>query len=150
MSTVKHTSSFQLSQPIADLFPLFSPEGEKLWVPNWGYENTMGSTSLHEDYVFLTVDHDHAASTAIWLVKRYEPEKHLVQFYKVEPEEKVGVITVQCAVACESATEVIVTYEYISLSENGDKFISSFSPEAYDDFIGEWKALLEKYFDTTQ
>ena len=147
MSTVKYTSTFQLSQPVAILFPLFSPEGETLWVPNWDYENIMESTSLHEDYVFLTVNHDHAASTAIWLVKRYEPEKHLVQFYKVEPEEKVGVITVQCAVAGESSTEVTVTYEYIGLSEKGDKFISSFSPETYAEFIGEWKALLEKYFD---
>lgn len=47
----------------------------------------MGSTELHEDYIFVTENHDHAASDAIWLVKRYDPDSHHVEFYKVEPEE---------------------------------------------------------------
>ena len=51
--------------PIAELFPLFSPEGEKLWVPGWDYENIMGTTALSEDYVFLTKIHDHATRDAI-------------------------------------------------------------------------------------
>jgi hypothetical protein len=46
--------------------------------------------------------HDHAASDAVWVVKRYEPEQHLVQFYKVEPGEKLGVIEVQCSELNES------------------------------------------------
>jgi hypothetical protein len=29
------------------LFPLFSAEGEKLWVPGWDYENVMGTRELH-------------------------------------------------------------------------------------------------------
>ncbi len=96
MSSVKHSEKFKIDQPIEILFPLFSAEGEKLWVPGWDYENIMGSNDLHEDYIFLTKNHDHASTDAIWLVKRYEPESFLVQFYKVEPEDKVGVITVQC------------------------------------------------------
>ncbi len=60
MNSVKHSRTFTLNQSVDALFPLFSPEGEKLWVPNWNYENIMGSTDLHEDYVFLTQVHDHA------------------------------------------------------------------------------------------
>ena len=79
---VKHTHTFTLSQPAAILFPLFSPEGETDWVPGWAYENTMGSTDLHEDDIFLTQSHDHASSKAIWLVKRYEPHYFFVEFYR--------------------------------------------------------------------
>jgi len=61
MKSVKHTAGFEISQPAADLFPLFSPEGETLWVPEWDYENIMGTTDLHEDYIFLTKAHDHAS-----------------------------------------------------------------------------------------
>ena len=96
MSKVKHSEKFTIDQPIDIVFPLFSAEGEKLWVPGWDYENIMGSTDLHEDYIFLTKNHDHASTDAIWLIKRYDPESFFVQFYKVEPEDKVGVITVQC------------------------------------------------------
>ena len=96
MNFVKHSKKFSISQPIEILFPLFSAEGEKLWVPGWDYKNIMGSTDLHEDYIFLARNHDHATTDAIWLVKRHYSDSHFVQFYKVEPEEKIGTITVQC------------------------------------------------------
>jgi hypothetical protein len=147
MSTIKYTASFEIHQPVKDLFPLFSAEGEKLWVPGWDYETIMGATDLHENYVFVTKRHDHAASDAIWVVKRHEPENYLVQFYKIEPGEKVGVIEVKCFEQKEFQTKVQVTYEYIGLSTTGDEFISSFSASEYQAFISEWKTLLEKHFD---
>ncbi|MEN8211588.1 MAG: hypothetical protein ABFR31_07700 [Thermodesulfobacteriota bacterium] len=148
MSTIKHTEKFKINQPVEILFPLFSAEGEKLWVPGWDYENIMGSTDLHENYVFLTKNHDHATNDAIWLVKQYEPKFYLVQFYKVEPGDKVGVITVQCTKFAKCITQVEVSYEYISLSKKGDEFIKSFTSTEYKAFIGEWNSLLISYFES--
>ncbi len=148
MSTVKHTLDFKINQPIDVLFPLFSAEGEKLWVPGWDYENIMGTCDLHEDYLFLTKNHDHASTDTIWLVKKYKPESYFVQFYKVEPEDKVGIISVQCTKMDESLTQVEVSYEYIGLSKNGDEFIESFSSTKYKEFIAEWNSLLVNYFES--
>lgn len=148
MSTLKHTADFQISQPIDILFPLFSAEGEKLWVPGWNYENIMGSSDLHEDYVFLTKSHDHASTGAIWIVKQYKPESYYVQFYKIEPEDKVGIITVQCSKKNKSMTKVEVSYEYIGLGKKGDAFIKSFTSDKYKEFIAEWNNLLESYFES--
>jgi hypothetical protein len=148
MNTIKHTASFKIHAPVNELFPLFSAEGEKLWVPGWDYENIMGNTELCEDYVFVTKNHDHAASDAVWVVKRYEPENYLVQFYKVEPGEKLGIIEVQCSELKKSLTKVQVTYEYISLSVAGNEFIAGFPLSEYEAFIGEWKALLVSYFES--
>jgi hypothetical protein len=148
MSSVKHSEKFRIDQPIETIFPLFSAEGEKLWVPGWDYENIMGSNDLHEDYIFLTKNHDHASTDAIWLVKRYDPESFLVQFYKVEPEDKVGVITVQCIQIDKRLTEVEVTYEYTGLSEKGDEFVDGFTSTQYKEFIGEWNSLLVSYFQS--
>jgi hypothetical protein len=147
MSTVKHTASFEIGRPVEELFPLFSAEGEKLWVPGWDYENIMGGKNLHEDYVFVTKSHDHAASDAIWVVKRYEPSEYLVQFYQVEPGEKISVIEVKCFEQNESRTKVQVTYEYIGLSTRGNEFVSSFSSSEYTAFVAEWETLLMKYFE---
>lgn len=148
MNRIKHTDAFQIDQPIDILFPLFSAEGEKHWVPGWDYKNIMGATELHEDYIFVTENHDHAASDAIWLVKRHDPDSYRVAFYKVEPEEKVGIIEVKCNAITETKTNVSVSYEYIALSKKGNQFVSSFTKEAYKVFIGEWKQLLDKYFQT--
>jgi hypothetical protein len=148
MRSVKHTRSFEMPVPVETLFPMFSPEGEKHWAPGWDYENVMGTTDLSEDYVFLTGTHDHGTTEAVWIVKAYDPESHFVQFYKVEPGDKVGVITVLCEELENSNTRVRVTYRYIPLSETGEAFVSAFDEKAYDAFIGEWKRLLSEYFES--
>ncbi len=155
--SVEHTRAFELDAPASRLFPLFSPAGEKLWVPGWDYENVTGSSPLSEDQVFLTGAHDQAGVEAIWLVKRYRPERHLIELYRVEPGVKVGVVRVQCteldspsaasgaAAPVPARTEVRVTYRYIALSEEGERFIEEFTPEAYEAFMGEWQMLLRDY-----
>ena len=146
MNTIKHTAEFQISQSANKLFPLFSAEGEKLWVPDWDYENIMGTTELCEDYVFLTKNHDHGSTDAIWLVKKYEPESYLVQFYKIEPGDKVGIVTVQCYKKAEELTQVQVSYEYIALTKKGRNFVEAFTQVEYEKFIAEWKELLDEYY----
>lgn len=147
MSTIKHTKEFLINQPIDIVFPLFSAEGEKLWVPDWDYENIMGTNELHEDYIFLTRAHDYASTRAIWLVKRYKPESYLVQFYKVEPEDKVGIITVQCERISTELTQVEVSYEYVGLSKKGNEFVKEFTATEYETYIDTWKSLLISYFE---
>ncbi|HFC11754.1 MAG TPA: hypothetical protein ENJ56_02840 [Anaerolineae bacterium] len=117
-------------------------------MPDWEYETITDSAELHEDYIFLTKNHDHAAADAIWLVKRYQPNAYLVQFYKVEPKDKVGIITVQCTKEAACLTYVAVTYEYVGLGEQGNQFIAEFTAVKYIAFIDEWKKLLVRYFET--
>ena len=148
VSSIKHSAAFDISQPVEQVFPLFSPEGEKRWIPHWSYQNVMGTTELSEDYVFLTKSHDHASADAIWLVKRYIPETWLVQFYRVEPEDKVGIVTVLCSGISGGLTHVEVTYEYIPLSEKGREFVEGYTIEAYEKLIDNWKELLLQYFDS--
>lgn len=107
----------------------------------------MGSSEINENYVFLTKNHDHATTDAVWLVKRYEPASYLVQYYKVEPEDKVGIITVQSTKVAESLTQVEVSYEYIGLTDKGNAFIKEFTSTQYAKFIDEWEYLLVSYFE---
>ena len=71
-----------------------------------------------------------------------------MQFYKIEPGDKVGIITVQCIQIDKCLTEVEVTYEYTGLSEKGNEFIDTFTSVQYKEFIGEWNSLLINYFQS--
>jgi hypothetical protein len=148
MDAVEHTTSFTLNHPIKIVFPLFTPEGEKSWAPGWDYVNILEMTELSEDYAFLTGTHDHASTQAIWLVKRYSPDEGLIAYYRVEPEDKIGVVTVHCSMASANSTEVEVTYKYIPISDKGRKFVEDFSLENYTLFIAEWQTQLKRYFET--
>jgi hypothetical protein len=147
MKSVSHTKEFELEVPIEELFPLFSPEGEKLWVPGWDYQNIMGTTELSEDYVFLTKNHDHGTTDTIWVVKTYNAGSYLVQFYKIEPDQKIGIITVSCGSLNTSKTKIQVTYKYFALSTLGEVFVLNFSEKDCEIFINEWQNLLSKYFE---
>jgi len=144
---VSHSEEFLLKRDIASVFPLFSPEGEKLWAPGWDYTRLLGSKDLQRDDVFLTDSHDHKSTQAIWIVADYDPVKHYVSYYKVEPGEKVGKVVVECFEQTDKSTLVKVTYKYIGLSDSGNQFVSSFTKEAYREFIGEWRSLLLRYFE---
>ena len=115
-------------------------------MPGWDYENVIGTTELSEDYVFLTNTHDHGATDAIWVVKKYDPQSYCVQFYKIEPEDKIGVVTVQWTELEAERTKIEVACRYIALSKTAEKFVSEFDESAYEDFIGEWQSLLSNYF----
>ena len=145
--TIELTSSFLINRPVDIVFPLQSPEGEKLWVPNWDYNNIMGNTNLKEDYVFTTKNHDHAAADAIWIVNKFDADNHFVQFYKIEPNQKIGVVTIECRPFDGEQTKVSITYKYIGLSAEGNEFIKNFTEEEYELFIAEWQRLLEEYFE---
>ena len=144
---VSHSEEFLLERDIASVFPLFSPEGEKLWAPGWDYTRLLGSKELHRDDVFLTDSHDHKSTQAIWIVADYDPVKHHVSYYKVEPGEKVGKVVIECFEQTDRSTLVKVTYKYIGLSDSGNQFVSGFTKEVYKEFIGEWRSLLLHYFE---
>ena len=144
---VSHSEQFLLERDIASVFPLFSPEGEKLWAPGWDYTNLLGSKDLQRDDVFLTDSHDHKSTNAIWIVSDYDPVKHYVSYYKVEPGEKVGKVIVECFKQTDTSTLVRVTYRYTGLSDSGNQFVSSFTKEVYKEFMSEWRSLLLLYFE---
>lgn len=137
---------FEIEKPIEIVFPLFTAEGEKLWAPGWDYVQIFGDKNVKEDDIFVTQTHDHSAADAIWIVKKYDSQNHFVQYYKIEPGEKVGLITVQCKKIGESQTKINVSYSYSALSESGEKFVSGFTEADYVSFINEWKYLIDEYF----
>ena len=150
MISITHTETFRIDQPAEIVFPLFSAEGENRWAPGWDYQPLSGTDCTQEDFIFLTKSHDHASSgeDTIWIVKRYDPQAYIVQYYRVEPGEKVGLVTVRCLEVEGGATDVEVTYHYTALSDRGRKFLASFTAEGYKEFIAGWKTHLNHYFQS--
>ena len=145
--SVSHTAEFEINQPDSSRLSAFQPLREKSCGLRAGTMKTSwGRTVCNEDYLFLTRTHDHAANEAIWIVKKYEPEAHRVQYYKIEPGEKVGIIEVKCAQSGSRSSRVRVTYKYIGLSESGNRFVARFTKKDYNAFIEDWKRLIEAYF----
>jgi hypothetical protein len=78
----------------------------------------------------------------------HKPSNYFVQFYRVEPGDKVGIVTVHCKPITQDLTEVEVDYKFIGLSEKGNEFIKEYTAESHEAFISPWPKLLADYFET--
>ncbi|HJR73608.1 MAG TPA: SRPBCC family protein [Luteimonas sp.] len=133
--------SFRLDAPCAQVFPLFTAEGEKRWAPGWDPQMLSGDTA--RGTVFKTVSHRDARET-VWIVTAYEPEHHRVSYARIAQGSNTGLVDVVCAPSGQGA-EISVRYTLTGLDAPGAEFVREFLSDArYSDFIEEWRVALVK------
>jgi len=121
--------AISLSGSVEEVFPLFSPQGERLWVPGWDPELLHPpGTDWAEGMIFRTVEE---MGEAIWLVTRLEREAHKVEYVRVEPGRYVARVAVSCSAVGDRLTEAATSYEFIGLSEVGNAEIAGMTQESY-------------------
>lgn len=144
---VGHTHTFHLPGTPEQLFPLFTPEGERKWAAGWDFAPIYPAGDIEENMIFTTASHDHSQSVAIWIVTRYEPTQYFVEYQRIEPGEKVGRIRVHCE-AENDQTRVTVEYVYTALSEAGNAFLEGFTASHYIHFIHAWETAIRRFLHT--
>lgn len=139
---VERTGTLRVSQPLARVFPLFSPEGERRWVAGWDprYLHPRGVPSDAPGTVFQT---DHNNEHTDWLVLHYSPGEGIAEYVRVTPGSRMGVVTVR-AVERGSATEIEVTYRLTSLSAAGTRTLEAITSESYAAMLREWEVLIAR------
>lgn len=134
-----------------NVFPLFTPEGEKKWAPGWDYTPVYPADgTVEENTTFTTSSQDHKHAEAIWVTVKYHPENYQVSYLRIEPAVKIGKIDVVCRPLDERRTAATITYTYTALSESGNAFIDTFTDDYYRQFISEWQTGLNHYLKTGQ
>jgi hypothetical protein len=131
------------------IFPLFSPEEEKKWVPGWDYTPLYPlHNQIKKNMMFVTTGHNHAKQQAIWMVLEYQPLNYYIEFLRIEPDIKIGKIEIVCDSAGRNQTSASVTYTYTSLSEEGNLFLQSFTEDFFIQYISFWEKAINHYLIT--
>jgi hypothetical protein len=138
------TTTIQLSAPPDQVFPLFSPLGEKLWIPEWDPVMIYPpSGSPETNAVFTTPQHDGLA--AIWVTVQFDPTKFHVTYVRVAPRSHVATIVVDCGNTSGGMTAATITYTFTGLTEHGNGYIDTFSEEYYRTWIRQWESSINQY-----
>jgi hypothetical protein len=128
---------------IGRVFPLFSPEGERSWVPGWSPEILSGDGERGS--VFRTCSGD--GRTTTWICCRFDVLTSQASYARLTEGSNIGLVDVECVAIAPALTRVKVTYTLTSLGEEGDEFVREFLEKAsYTTFIEEWKLLLDNFF----
>ena len=119
------------------VFSLFSPLGEKSWVPEWDPEllHPPGAT-WERGLVFRTKEE---RGDAIWIVTVLDRLNHRVEYHRVEPSRYVARIEVSCRPISNARTQVQTTYQFIGLSDEGNSEIKAMTEADYRLKMARWQ-----------
>lgn len=128
---------FIVPEAIGPVFELFSPLGERLWVPDWNPKLLYPSDeSWACGQIFLTREE---TGTAVWVVTALNRGEHEVEYHRVEPNRYVARVRVKCASQATHATEVSAAYRFVGLSPSGNDEIEAMTDAAYAEKMKRWE-----------
>lgn len=138
--SIELSGGFTLSAPPDAVFELFSPLGEKRWVPGWTPELLYPQGAQWErGQIFRTQEE---RGEAIWVVTALDRQRHEVEYHRVEARRYVARVSVSCQ-NHGAASELRVTYVFIGLSEIGNQDITEMSQQAYEEKMKRWQSWIE-------
>ena len=128
-------------------FRLFTPEGERDWLPGWSPEYPMPGQSAHDPpkpcagMVFVTPDEGDEPRT--WTITRYDPDAHRVSYSYVRPGKVAAMIDV--AVDRDGQTSVArVRYRMTALDPGTEVEVRSFG-SGFQNMLAGWSKLIRGY-----
>lgn len=137
---VEHTGGLTLPFSLRHVFPLFSPEGERAWVPGWDPDY------LHPDHpstapgtVFRTT---HNGEDTLWLILEYDPASASAAYGRFSPGSRLGTIHVSCFEEGPHRTRVSITYSLTAIAAAGNSVLANFTAEAYATMLENWQAAI--------
>lgn len=137
------TGELSVPAPVDLVFPLFSPLGERAWVPGWNPQVLdPPNAEWEEEMIFQTRDEN---GEAVWLLTHLVPDGHRATYHRVQAGLHVVRIEVRCTAVDERRTAVRSVYRYVGLTEQGNEEIAAMTQEAYDAKMQRWAAWIGEY-----
>lgn len=142
MKHVRRTHAIFLDAPPAEVFPLFTPAGEKLWIREWDPQYLHPATGeTRQGMVFTT---GAGEDLTFWGLVDYDQQRYRARYARVTPASRFGFVEVACT-AQDAGTRVEVTYAFTALTDAGNAFLEQFGEAAFRKMIDGWKALLDDW-----
>lgn len=140
---VRRSHGFRLDVPPTRAFELFTPRGERAWVPGWDPVFLYPADgSLRRGATFLTQG-EGEPSPAIWLVTDLDVERLRVSYARITPTSRAGQVDVEVTTHPEGGSRVQVSYAFTALTEAGNAYLADFTDEYYRAYIESWRDLIE-------
>ena len=129
--------------PPGGAFLLFTPSGERNWVDDWAPLFPIAPRDETEPgTVFET---HHGGAHTIWVVTNCEPNV-MIEYARITPGDRAGLVRVQCAPAKDNATSVTVSYELTALMPESNDALDEFA-DNYEDFLEDWRRSIQHAID---
>lgn len=132
------SATIHLHAPPDRVFPLFTPEGERRWVPGWNPRYLWPSDGATQTGMTFLTEHEGREST--WMVADFDPPRRAV-YTRVT----AGLSVVRVEVRCEpdgDGTAATIRYDYVGLAPAGNDSVEQMTETHYVAWMAEWEAAI--------
>lgn len=136
-TTAHRTGTLRVAAPFDQAFPFFTPDGERLWVPDFDPEFLHPLSGDQGPGAIFTTRH--GGEDTLWMVARFSPQEGVAEYARVTPGSRRGTVTVTLAAVDSNTTEATVTYHLTSSSDHGDAVLEAMTEEAYAAMLADWE-----------
>ena len=144
-ASIELTGAVTVTLPVAEAFPLFSPEGEKLWVPGWAPEALYPpGVEWTQGQIFRTQEE---RGPGVWVISALDRDAHSVEYFRVESNRYVARVRVHCEADGASRTLAHVSYLFVGLTDIGNADITGMTREAYAEKMQRWERMIAEYLN---
>src|SRR5688572_21215064 len=114
---IELSGCLRVPAPLAEALVLFTPEGERGWVPEWEpeYLHPLDGACV-TGLVFRT---RHGGELTLWLVSQCDPESGAIDYVRITPDSRIGTVSIRCA-SIDGGTETTISYRLTALSPAGE------------------------------
>ena len=134
-SRLRSSGTFLLPVPAPTALPMFTPEGEREWVPGWDPHWPGGRPDHEPGSVWTTATTE---SSTVWVVERVDTEACTARYARVTPGTHAGTVQVRCREA-EGGCEVQVDYDLTALPGAPADVLAPYEEEAFDAMLDQWR-----------
>jgi hypothetical protein len=139
---VIRSGGFDLPCDADTAFPLFSPEGEREWVPGWNpmaiYPETIAFT---KDTVFRM---GQGPEESIWTIVEADWQSHRAEYVRVAPGSHTARISVSVAPVGPNRSYVAVNYAVTTFGQHASTVLDDFSESTYAQRMRDWQQQISK------
>ncbi|HET6763341.1 MAG TPA: SRPBCC family protein [Longimicrobiaceae bacterium] len=133
-----------MSLPPEDAMPLFTPEGERAWVPGWNpVHRHPADGTLVAGGVFVTAAAGEPET--VWMVVHHDAQALEVDYARVTPGIRTGIVRVACAPDADGGAVATVTYAMTALSPAGNEMLARFTEEHFAAMMAEWEQAIARH-----
>lgn len=139
---LRREHTIRLHAPPEAIAPLLTPEGERLWVPDWDPELLTPAARVPEvGGVFVTGS---GPERTFWTVVGVADRE--LRYARVTPGSRVGVVDIALTPdgGDPPVTSVRVRYSYLALGQGGERALAELSQERFAAAIEGWRAPLQR------
>jgi hypothetical protein len=131
---LQSSGHFVVALPATDAIGLFTPEGERAWVPAWDPTYPGGQPSEDSGTVFVT---DSGGVETTWVVLEIDRHGATAAYARITPGHHAGIVRVACADIASGHSTVTVAYDMTLLSDDLSE-LDAYAEDNFELMMQEW------------